>query len=310
MSRMDFVTIVFDNQKEIDLLKIQLISFTYVDPNIINNIYVLFNDAKEKVENYIPQILNQCPADIIKNLKILYVEDLIGKKLEEKYPSDWWSQQAAKLLVSKIVTTEKYIVLDAKNHFITDITYETFFNDKNQAIIYNAIHNDELMEWYKCAFTYFNLDNIQNHNPFHDPLYIQTTTPFVFVKEHVEGLIKYVEEKEEKLFFDFFYGAKKYTEFFFYYAYICSIDKKDEYVFIPRQIDNAIIGPHDPNIHEWNSWKSKCHFIVHDRPSLFSLSSKCVGVLDKEYKDNIKMFYRFRFYNLKIDNLIATILDS
>ena len=43
MSRMDFVTIVFDNQKEIDLLKIQLISFTYVDPNIINNIYVLFH---------------------------------------------------------------------------------------------------------------------------------------------------------------------------------------------------------------------------------------------------------------------------
>ena len=154
------------------------------------------------------------------------------------------------------------------------------------------------------------LDNIEKHNPFHDPLYIQTTTPFVFIKEHVIELINHVEKKENKLFFDFFYDAKKYTEFFFYYAYICFIDKKDDYVFIPRQIDNAIIGPHDPNVHEWNSWKSKCHFIVHDRPSLFSLSSKCVSVLDKEYKDNIKMFYRFRYYNIKVDNLISSILDS
>lgn len=309
MTCMDFVTIVFDNKREIDLLKIQLITLSNVEDNLINNFFVLFNDQKEKVENYVPEILNHCPANLLNRLKVIYVEELTGKNEESNYCSDWWSQQTAKILVSKIVTTSKYLVLDAKNHFISPITSNTFFNDKGEIIIYNAVHNDDLMDWYKCAFDYFGLDNIEKYNPYHHPLYIQTTTPFVFIKEHVIGLINHVEEKENKLFFDFFYDAKKYTEFFFYYAYLCFINKTNEYVFVSRQIDNAIVGPHDPNKYEWNSWKSKSEFLVNYRPSTFSLSSKCVNVLDREYKENIKMFYRFRFYNLQIDNLISTILE-
>ena len=37
----DFVSIVYYKKSEMDLLKIQLFSFTLVDANIINNIYIL-----------------------------------------------------------------------------------------------------------------------------------------------------------------------------------------------------------------------------------------------------------------------------
>lgn len=44
----DFVSVIYYKKVEIDLLKIQLFSFKFVDINIINNIYILFNDSKDK----------------------------------------------------------------------------------------------------------------------------------------------------------------------------------------------------------------------------------------------------------------------
>jgi hypothetical protein len=35
-----------------------------------------------------------------------------------KMPCGWWTQQVAKLLVSRIVQSKKYVVLDAKFHLI------------------------------------------------------------------------------------------------------------------------------------------------------------------------------------------------
>ena len=54
---MDFVTIFFDDKIEINLLKLQALSFKYVDETLVNNIYLIHNDVtrynfKELIECY------------------------------------------------------------------------------------------------------------------------------------------------------------------------------------------------------------------------------------------------------------------
>ena len=73
----DFVSIIFDKQIEIELLKIQLFSFKFVDENIINNIYILFNDEKEKnsifKEKYNNEIINYVPINLRTKISIIYI---------------------------------------------------------------------------------------------------------------------------------------------------------------------------------------------------------------------------------------------
>ena len=54
----DFVSIIFDNDTEINLLKVQLFSFTFVNLNIINQIYILFNDAQNKNSTFMEKYNN------------------------------------------------------------------------------------------------------------------------------------------------------------------------------------------------------------------------------------------------------------
>ena len=42
--KVDFVTIVYDDETELNLLRLQASSFNMVDPRLINNILVVFND--------------------------------------------------------------------------------------------------------------------------------------------------------------------------------------------------------------------------------------------------------------------------
>jgi hypothetical protein len=48
----DFATITYKNVLDQKLLEIQALSFDYVDPDIINKIYVIFNSTDE------PEILD------------------------------------------------------------------------------------------------------------------------------------------------------------------------------------------------------------------------------------------------------------
>ena len=83
----DFVCIIYYNKVEIELLKIQLFSFKFVDTNIINNIFILFNDAEDKNKlfetEYINCIQTFVPNHLLKKIKIIYITDLIC--LTEKY---------------------------------------------------------------------------------------------------------------------------------------------------------------------------------------------------------------------------------
>jgi hypothetical protein len=80
--------------------------------------------------------------------------------------------------------------------------------------MYFATHNDDLLTYYKNCFNYF---DIPLCNPYKEPLYIQTTTPFIFITKECINLINFIENKENMNLYKFF-CTRKYTEFFLYFA--------------------------------------------------------------------------------------------
>lgn len=130
----DFVTVVYSDEIEIKLLKLQAHSFSFVYPDIINNILVIFNDKKslnEQMRNkFYDEIIECYPVELIDKVKLLFLEDL---NLDFDY-SNWFTQQLIKLEISKHVTSDYYVVLDSKNHFIKIITMDYFFKNNTSPI--------------------------------------------------------------------------------------------------------------------------------------------------------------------------------
>lgn len=308
----DFVSIVFDNDIEISQIFLQIHSFKFVDINIINNIYILFNDKEEKnikfKETFNKNIVKFCPVNLIDKLKIIFISDLINLK-EKDYMSDWFTQQFVKLYVSKIISSEYYIVLDSKNNFIKNVNKETFIS-QNKLIMYYEHHCPELITYYDNCFSYFNLsDNKDDYNPYILSSYVQTTTPYIFITKECQNMISYVENKEGKDFYDFFIYSKKYTEFFFYFAWLCFVNKNnDQYIYLNETIDNVIIGPHDISIYWWNRWDYKESILNSRNPTTFSMSSKSIKYLDESYKENIKNFYKKIYDNDIVNEKIIEML--
>lgn len=299
----DFVSLVYNNKKEIEFLKLQLLSFKFVDINIINNIYILFNDDKENSEFFNEEYKNNIemyvPPYLLPKITIINITDLII--LNEKYLSNWISQQFAKIYISKIINSKYYIVLDNKNIFIKEVNLNTFMID-NKIKMYFSTHNDDLLNCYNNCFHYF---DIPKYNPYNHPLYIQTTTPFVFITQECKNIIDFVEDKENINFY-YFFNSKKYTEFFFYFAWLCFTNNYSCYIFLDKYIDNIIIGPHDPKIYVWNSWESKIDYFNKYNPSTFSISSKCIQYINDEYKNNIIALLHSLLENQEVTNILTS----
>jgi len=303
----DFVSIVYYKKSEIDLLKIQLFSFTLVDSNIINNIYILFNDSKEKnaqfETEYSTCIKDFVPVHLIDKIKIIYITDLIC--VDGVYVSNWFTQQFAKLYVSKIINSKYYIMLDSKNIFIKKIDLSYFIlNDKIK--MYYSTHCEALLNYYSNCFDYF---GVENSNPYKHPFYIQTTTPFIFVTQECKNMIDFIENKENNNLYMFFL-KKKHTEFFLYFAWLHFAKNTNSYIYIDEPINNAIIGPFDPNIYIWNSWSSKLEHLRKYNCRVLSISSKCTKFIDNSYKDNMKHFINNLFKNKMINDTIESMLQS
>lgn len=303
----DFVSVVFNDKIEIELLKLQLYSFQFVDESILNNIFVLFNDKPELNtyfrEKFETELLPLVPLHFQNKTKIIFVSDLIDLSTNA-FVSNWFTQQFAKLYVSKFVTSSYYIVLDGKNAFIKPVTKNTFFDNNNKIKMYKATHNEAMIKYYNNCFEYFKL---KPKNPYGLPCYILTTTPWVFNTQLCVYLINAVEKKENQKFYNFFITEKKYTEFFFYFAWTCFLEK-DDYVFLDRPIDNVIVGGHDPKVCTWNSWESKYNFIKQWQPSVFSIHRRSIDFIDVEYKSNIFEFLSNIYNDKNINKLLQNIL--
>ena len=102
---LDFVTITFSDTCEMNLLKIQAHSFKLVNKDIINNIYIIFNEPSKFFHlfnsTFNNMILQFYPDYIRDKIKLLSLSDI---NINDNEPSTWFSQQRVKIEISKLIT--------------------------------------------------------------------------------------------------------------------------------------------------------------------------------------------------------------
>jgi len=305
----DFVTVVYSDEIEIKLLKLQAHSFSFVYPDIINNILVIFNDKKslnEQMRNkFYDEIIECYPVELIDKVKLLFLEDL---NLDFDY-SNWFTQQLIKLEISKHVTSDYYVVLDSKNHFIKIITSDYFFKNNTSPYLYFNYHNDKMLEFYSNSLNYFDIKCPYDNNENFDKMFkIQSSTPFLFITKECINMIKYVEARENKPFKDFFVETKQFTEFFFYYTYLIFSNKYLLYEYSINLQPIITVGPQNPVTENYNTWEYKKNILDNNKIYIFSLHRNCFKILDNDYKENLLKFYKNIYKDLNVIKIIENLL--
>jgi hypothetical protein len=293
--KLDFVTILFNNDVEKDLLKIHAYSLKYIDIHIINKIYVLFNDNIEHKKTFKKlfeeDIINYYPCNLRDKINLLFLDD-VGLDFKQ---SNWFTQQIVKIVVSKIIKSEYYVVIDTKNHFIENITIDYFFRNNKPYLYFNP-NPDKLLEYYSNCLNYFNVKSRFNHR--NNSFRVQTTTPFLFITSECLNLINHIEDKEKMTFDTFFITKSLFTEFFLYYAFLIYSKKDDLYDYEYNKMHPIIIIGN--NNEYYNKWEYKQDVINKNKIYVFSLHRLCFFILDNQYKEKLIEFYKEKYNNEEI----------
>lgn len=135
--------------------------------------------------------------------------------------SGWFSQQILKLMVSNEVSTDRYVVLDAKNHLVFPLQ-RNFFESGNR--IPSWLTNYEkhpLTPYAQRTLSYFGLkpgEHLKTLPP--------TITPYTFPTALVRDLIRSVEEREGKPF-PVAFLEQGFSEFFLFASFIIALGITD-----------------------------------------------------------------------------------
>jgi hypothetical protein len=139
------------------------------------------------------------------------------------HPGGWFTQQILKLMVSKIVKTKYYLILDAKNHFIFPFTRQHIETDGKPKMFAHAYLKHPLRRYLEPILHYFKLsdENLKHMLPTTPPFYVHTA----LVREMIQAMVKREKRSFEEIFCR---SSIRFTEFFTIGAYILSTNRKFE----------------------------------------------------------------------------------
>lgn len=137
----------------------------------------------------------------------------------------WRSQQILKLMVARVLTTDRYVVLDAKNHLVYPMSLDFFeVRGKLRSSCINY-EGHSMLQFLKRSVRYFGIDEHRAVSSF-----LPTITPFVFPTTTVRTLIDAVAEREQDTFPSTF-GHINTTEFLLFGGYLSTFPGGIEEVY-------------------------------------------------------------------------------
>ena len=298
-NKLDFVTICFNHELELNLMKLQAFSFKYVEPKMISNIIIFYNDTGvnklEFIKQYYPVILQS-------KVTIIYRDNVIDKR----QGSTWKNQQFFKLFISNYIKSKYNIMLDCKNHFIRKTTLADFIkNDKPKLFLGQP---GDMIKYYKNCLSYFEIKDPFDYEYNKEGTQatgtnvLMTTTPYVFITEQVINLINYVKNRENKTFYDFFEKRKSITEFYLYSTYLIYTDTINKHEYDSQ--NNMVVTIYDDPTVEWNDYHHKKSAITNSYVKVFGLHRLSVERMDADYKQNLLNLYS-NFFDEKILKFIS-----
>jgi hypothetical protein len=154
--------------------------------------------------------------------------------------SGWFSQQILKLMVSSIVSTDYYVVLDGKNHLVRPLTGDFLIGRSGKPRTYFMNYERHPMRrFFENTLRYFGLKPRKYLRAF-----LPTTTPFVIPARGARSLIRHVEARERRSFPEaFLYDGYRRSEFFLLGAYILALGRHLSEVYEFSGTKNAGIWP-------------------------------------------------------------------
>lgn len=151
----------------------------------------------------------------------------------------WFSQQVLKLMIAKQVQAKRYLMLDAKNHFVFPYNHIEA-NNKPRSFVH-GYHSHPLRCYLQPILKYYGLSDK------HLDRFLPTTTPFCVDTALVRDLITVAQTREARTFEELFLRSSvRFTEFFMIGAYILSTGRSfEEFYDLSGGGNNSVIWTHD-----------------------------------------------------------------
>jgi Family of unknown function (DUF6492) len=204
-----FVTVVYE--VECDLLALQARSMQrYCPEKMIDSIVVIDNSLHPLPRDKKLRLIAEY-GRFAKFVRILRAEEIARIPETNSYTA----QQILKLMVATHVQTERYVVLDAKNHFVFSLTPEFLEAPDGRARIHVHSYKNHLMRG--CLVNVLSYLGIYSDDCLNT--FTICGTPFVMYTDIVRKLIHDISENEHARF-ETVFVRNKLTEFFLYTGYI------------------------------------------------------------------------------------------
>jgi Family of unknown function (DUF6492) len=237
--RYTFTTVVFE--QEYDLLLLQARSMRiYCDRSLLDKVIVIDNSRRALPEIWLKKLLDEY-GDISGIVRVLRPEKF--SRLPRS--KGWTSQQILKLAVSRIIATDRYVILDAKNHLISPLVRDYLESPSGLARIcprgpYVSAH--PLRPHLERTLAYFRLEQER-----HLANFTGATTPFTMHTHVAHQLIESVEN-DEGVSFEETFVEHQLTEFFSYASHIIRRGIEMETLYDLNQPPSRCLWIEDANL--------------------------------------------------------------
>lgn len=177
------------------------------------------------------------------NHEITTAEEL-GVARDRITADGWTAQQAAKLLISRAVSHQHYLVLDSKNFFVAPCSVGDFINEDGR-ITFRQLRDLSGNELFRYALRYFDVQ--PDHLDPVDLVGVHNHTPFLLKTDVVRRMLLRIEGSSrcgvDEIFFE---HQHRLTEFFAYQAFVISEGQRlsDLFQHTDRDVVTDIWWPH------------------------------------------------------------------
>jgi len=236
-SGLTLVSVVFE--AEFSLLRLQARSVArFVPPELADQIIVIDNSARGMPPELTRQLLEDygplaTQVTILRPDRISPVTGAVG----------WRSQQVLKLCVAELITNDRYLVLDAKNHFVRPLRREfVAAPDGRSRVTAYSYRTHRLRPDLEHVLSYLGLDPA----PYIDR-FTATVTPFVLDTGTVRAMTADIAGRAGREFGQEF-AANDLTEFFLYSGWIAAGGRELSEVFDLQDVACPVIWPKAANV--------------------------------------------------------------
>lgn len=270
------VTVVFE--AELPLLELQARSLArFVEPASVEEIIVLDNGRRAMTAAAIESVLNGYGA-LRPKVRVLRPEAVA--RLPRT--TGWYAQQVLKLMVAARISSELYVVLDAKNHLVGPLEPAFFVGpDGRLRTSRHSYLEHRLRPDLERTLRYFGADDdlVSGFTP--------TITPFTLRTGFAREMVADVEAMSHTTFPRVFL-RERLLEFFAYAAWVATRRRRLEEEYVFDQPPSPIVWPRSADL---PGTEAAVRRAEGGSSPWFSVHRRALGVLDRDATDRLARFW-------------------